>query len=184
MGGNVKDMRYKFVGLIVESIKNNFDLNKRGNFINFLRFRMNDSNNKIILPISKDIADYICEQSQSTPYQFKCIHPFDNKTTIHDITFESSDQESYNNCIFKFKNYENKSASSSQNSSVSTQKTSSSKSSNNSFKISRSFANLKSLYDTGKINSEFYTQKLNQMNDDNKISQNDYMKEILKIQSV
>lgn len=53
-----------------------------------------------------------------------------------------------------------------------------------SFKVSRSFTNLQSLFDTGKINGDFYTRSLNQLNDDNKISDEAYEKEILKIQSV
>tara|TARA_B100000886_G_scaffold339921_2_gene306973 strand:+ start:1997 stop:3205 length:1209 start_codon:yes stop_codon:yes gene_type:complete len=185
--GNVKDMRYKFVGLIVENIKAEFDLNSSGNFINFLRFRMNDSNNKIILPIAKNIADYICEQTKSAPYEFKCIDSLDNKTTIYEITFDYSDQDSYNKCIFKFKNYENKSQSNIRSAPKSSQKTVMSSSKpvvKDSFKVSRSFTNLQSLFDTGKINGDFYTRSLNQLNDDNKISDEAYEKEILKIQSV
>ena len=185
--GNVKDMRYKFVGLIVENIKAKFDLNSSGNFINFLRFRMNDSNNKIILPIAKNIADYICEQTKSAPYEFKCIDSIDNKTTIYEITFNYSDQNSYNECIFKFKNYENKSQGNIRSAPKSSQNTVISSSKpvvKDNFKVSRSFINLQNLFDTGKIDSDFYSKRLNQLNDDKKISDEAYEKEILKIQSV
>jgi len=186
---NTKDMRWMFFGLIVKNIKDDINLNNNGNFISPLAFRMNDNDNKIILPLSKEIADCICNKSETNPFQFKYNNQVNSsKMTIFNITFKKSNKNNYDNCKFRFKKLDSMRNDSQMTKNgnnfnrPSTSLSSSAREFKGCFKVSRSFTALKELFDEQKIDKAYYSDALNKLYDDNKISNQVFADEVRKMQ--
>merc|ERR1712070_596409 len=136
------------------------------------------------MPIEGEIASFICDETSKVPFEFKCTNSIGNKTTIYNITFNISDKESYNKAQFRFKNNntfttKSKDEKIKNSSERASSMSSSKKQSSNSFKISRSYTNLKQLFEEGKIDSDFYSRRLNDLIDARKISDKEYSDAVL-----